>query len=110
MTGGQFGEPIGQVESLNGPASAQRPDGLKVDLQVGSQVFQGDVISTGDGATVGITFLDQSVFTIEDNATMVLNELVYNPGGTSNSMLFNLIGGSIAFVSGAIAKSGDVKN
>ena len=60
-TGGQFGEPIGQVETLDGTASAQRPNGLNVELEVGSQVFQGDVVSAGDGATISITFVDKSI-------------------------------------------------
>ncbi len=109
VTGGQFGEPIGQVETLSGTASAQRPSGLTVELEVGAPVFKGDVVSAGDGATVGITFLDKTVFTISDGATMVLNEMVYNPEGSSNSMLFNLIGGTAAFVAGAVAKSGEMK-
>ena len=109
VTGGLFGEPIGQVETLSGSASAQRPNGLQVELEIGSQVFQGDVISVGANATLGITFLDKTVFTLEDGATMVLNELVYDPAGSSNSMLFNLIGGTAAFVAGAVAKSGDMK-
>ena len=38
--------PIGQVETLEGTASAQRTDGTKVTLKIGDPVFQGDVVST----------------------------------------------------------------
>ena len=46
-TGGQFGQPIGQVETLEGSASAQRSNGTNVELEVGAPVFQGDVVSAG---------------------------------------------------------------
>ncbi|NNE23508.1 MAG: cadherin-like domain-containing protein [Rhizobiales bacterium] len=108
-TGGQFGDAIGQVETLQGSASAQRPNGLNVELEVGSLVYQGDVVSASANSTVGITFLDKTVFTIAEGGTMVLNEMVYDPSGSSNSMLFNLLGGTAAFVAGAVAKTGDMK-
>ena len=106
---GQFGEPIGQVETIAGSATAQRPNGQTVELDVGSPVFQGDVVSAGSNSSLGITFIDKTVFTIDDGATMVLNEMVYSPSGSSNSMLFNLLGGTAAFVAGAVAKTGDMK-
>jgi hypothetical protein len=34
---------------------------------------------------------------------------VYDPNGTSNSTLFNLTKGTITFVAGKVAKSGDMK-
>ena len=107
--GGLFGPPIGVVDTLSGTASAQRANGLKVELEIGGPVFQGDVVSAGPGATLGITFIDKTVFALEDGATMVLNEMVYNPGGSSNSMLFNLIDGTAAFIAGGTAKDGDMK-
>ncbi|MGI9462684.1 MAG: FecR family protein, partial [Aestuariivirgaceae bacterium] len=106
---GQFGSAIGQVETLSGSASAQRPNGLTVELEVGSPVFQGDVVSAGSNSTLGITFIDKTVFTIDNGATIVLNEMVYSPSSSSNSMLFNLLGGTAAFVAGAVAKTGDMK-
>ena len=45
--------PIGQVETLDGGASAQRTDGTTVSLKVGDPVFQGDVIATSSGSKVG---------------------------------------------------------
>jgi VCBS repeat-containing protein len=100
---------IGQVETLSGTATATRTDGTIVELKVGTLVFKGDVIQTGDGSSLGITFVDQSVFSLFDNARMVLNDLVYDPGASSNSMLVSLVQGSFVFVAGQIAPTGDMK-
>ena len=40
---------------------------------------------------------------------MVLNEFVYNPGGSANSALINLVQGSITFLAGEVAHTGDMK-
>ncbi len=76
----QAADPIGQVESVLGLATAVRVSGETVTLNVGDPVFQGDVIQTGAGAQLGITFVDGTVFSISDSARMVLQ------GGTANSV------------------------
>lgn len=99
---------IGSVATLKGTATATRTDGVKVELKKGDPVFKGDVVETGKGAELGITFVDETVFSLSSDARMVLNELVYQPGGSSNSMLFNLVKGTFGFVSGKIAPSGEM--
>ncbi len=101
-------EAIGKVATLNGTATATRTNGVKVELKQGDPVFKGDVVETGKGAELGITFVDETVFSLSADARMVLNELVYQPGGQSNSMLFNLVKGTFGFVSGKIAPSGEM--
>lgn len=102
-------EAIGQVENVEGDAFAIRTDGTQVKLAVGTPVFQGDVVETKAGAKLGLSFLDDTVFSLSENARMVLDELVYTPGGTNNSMLFNLIEGGFVFVAGEIAPTGDMR-
>lgn len=99
---------IGSVATLKGTATATRTDGVKVELKKGDPVFKGDVVETGKGSELGITFVDETVFSLSSDARMVLNELVYQPGGSSNSMLFNLVKGTFGFVSGKIAPSGEM--
>lgn len=106
---GEGKEPIGQVETLEGKAYATRTDGTKVELKVGDPVFQGDVVETGADSKLGITFIDQTVFSLSEDARMVLDELVFDPGGSDNSMLVNLVQGSFVFVAGQVAPTGDMK-
>ena len=101
-------QPIGSVQTLEGTGSVQHTDGVVVNLKVGTPVFQGDVVTADQGAKVGIGFADKSVFALSDGGTMVLNELVYNPAGTSNSMLFSVIKGTAGFITGNIVKTGSM--
>ena len=65
--------------------------------------------SPDPNSTLGITFIDGSVFGLGQNARMVLNEMIYDPNGSNNSSLLSLVQGTISFVAGATAKHGDMK-
>ncbi len=99
---------IGHVTKLSGSATAIR-NGVSVILNNGDNVEKGDVVSTGADSTLGITFIDGTVFGLSSNARMVLNEMVYDPNGSSNSSLLSLVAGTITFVAGETAKHGDMK-
>ncbi|MGY8704525.1 VCBS domain-containing protein [Bradyrhizobium sp. 18BD] len=99
---------IGHVTKLSGSATAVR-NGVSVVLNNGDNVEKGDVVSTGADSTLGITFIDGTVFGLSSNARMVLNEMVYDPNGSSNSSLLSLVAGTITFVAGETAKHGDMK-
>jgi len=100
--------PIGEVSSLNGIARVQRADGARDDLHEGDPIFLGDVVSTGVGSDLGILFVDDTVFSLSANARMVVDELIYNPGGGANAMGVSLIQGTFVFVTGNIAPSGEM--
>src|SRR5204863_8221856 len=84
-------------------------NGVSIILNLGDNVNQGDVVQSGSASTLGITFIDGSVFGLGANAKMVLNEMIYDPNGSSNSSLLSLVQGTISFVAGATAKHGDMK-
>ena len=107
--GPQGAEAIGQVQTLSGSATVVRANGVTETLNVGDAVFQGDVVLTGPGSKLGISFVDGTVFSLSANARMVLNSLVYDPDGSNNSMLFSLVEGTFVFVAGQIAPTGDMK-
>ena len=99
---------IGHVTKLVGTATAIR-NGVSIILNQGDNVNKGDVVQSGSESSLGITFIDGSVFGLASNAKMVLNEMVYDPNGSSNSSLLSLVQGTISFVAGATAKHGDMK-
>nr|WP_245269071.1 VCBS domain-containing protein [Bradyrhizobium japonicum] len=106
--GASAAQVIGHVTKLSGSATAIR-NGVSVILNNGDNVEKGDVVSTGADSTLGITFIDGTVFGLSSNARMVLNEMVYDPNGSSNSSLLSLVAGTITFVAGETAKHGDMK-
>jgi hypothetical protein len=99
---------IGHVTKLLGTATAIR-NGVSIILNQGDNVHKGDVVQSGSDSTLGITFIDGTVFGLSSNAKMVLNEMVYDPNGSNNSSLLSLVAGTISFVAGETAKHGDMK-
>ncbi|MDB5557561.1 MAG: hypothetical protein JWQ36_495, partial [Enterovirga sp.] len=99
---------IGRVETVTGQATVIR-NGTPVVLNRGDMVFKGDVVQTDPGSSLGITFVDGSTFSLGAGARMVLNDMVYQQGGTQNSALLNIVQGSVTFLAGQVAKTGDMR-
>ena len=109
---------IGKVVTAAGSVTIERANAMVVlanvagqagQATVGDLVYLGDVVATGADGRVGINFTDGSSFNLSNNARMALDKFVYDPGGTSNLTLFNVTKGSLTFVAGKIAKTGDMK-
>ncbi len=99
---------IGRVEKVSGNATVVR-NGVQIALTIGDSVLKGDVVQTAANSSLGISFLDGTAFSLSASARMVLNDMVYDPDGTSNSALLSLVQGGISFVAGKVAKTGDMK-
>jgi hypothetical protein len=89
--------------------SSPSPTRTSCDLNVGDLVFQSDVLQTGTNSALAIAFSDGSAFTLNENARMALNEFVYDPNGTSNSALINLVQGTVSFIAAQVAKTGNMR-
>ena len=77
-------------------------------LKAGDPVYRGDVVQAGRDSTLGITFDDETTFTLTANARVAINDFVYRDGA-KGSALFNVARGTVAFVASQIAKTGDMK-
>ena len=95
---------IGLIETSEGSVTAVHADGTTVVLQVGSSVFQGDVIRTAEGANVGITFKDESTFSLDESGEIILDEMVYDPDTGEGAFASTVTTGVFSFISGQIAK------
>ncbi|MEK7246672.1 MAG: FecR domain-containing protein, partial [Pseudomonadota bacterium] len=102
---GSDGAAIGQVQNLSGVVFAIRPDGSRVQLQVGSQVFQGDVLESGAEGAIGVILADQTTFSMGENGKMVLDEMIYDPAAQTGSVSMSVVQGVFTFVSGQVAKT-----
>ena len=101
----QASESIGRVEATDGLVEAIRIDGSKVTLTKGDDIYQGDTLVTAKGAAAGITFVDDTTFSLGEEGRMVLDEMVYDPGTQEGAFNANLVQGVFSFVSGKIAKT-----
>ncbi len=99
---------IGRVVSVSGSATAIR-NGVAVTLNSGDVVLRADVIQTGVNSALSITLIDSTTFSMTANARMVVSELLYDPNGSANSALISLVQGTINFVAGKVAQTGDMR-
>jgi hypothetical protein len=99
---------IGQVSTLQGTASVTRGSATRA-LKVADAVFQKDTLSTATNSSLGITFDDETTFSLSANTRIVVDEFVYHEGGTGNAAHFNVAVGTAAFVASYVAKTGDMK-
>ena len=60
-------------------------------------------------SSLGITFDDQTTFSLSANTRIVIDEFVYKEGNSGNAASFNVAAGTAAFVASLVAKSGDMK-
>jgi VCBS repeat-containing protein len=99
---------IGRVEQVAGNATIVR-NGVAITANQGDVVRKGDVVQTGGDGMIAVLFSDGSTFSLSANARMVLNDFVFQSGGSNNSALISLVQGTIGFVAGQVAKTGDMR-
>jgi outer membrane protein OmpA-like peptidoglycan-associated protein len=92
---------IGQVKKISGTVSIVRGN-EHVAAKPGIAVFQGDVIETGPDGSVGITLIDNSVFSAGPSSQLALPEFTFDTGNSHGNMLAELKKGTLTVVSGDI--------
>jgi hypothetical protein len=100
--------PIGAVAMLQGGASVTRSSATSA-LKVKDAIFKGDVLQTTVSGTLGITFDDATTFSLRPNSRIAVDDFVYQERGANNIAALDVVRGTIAFVAGAVAKTGDMK-
>ncbi len=104
------GQGIGQVATLQGSATVTRANAAAaIGLQVHDLIFKHDMLQTGPSSSLGVTFDDETTFSHSANTRIVVDEFVYQDGGTANAALMTVALGTAAFVASKVAKTGDMK-
>ncbi len=99
----QAADAIGLIKTLNGTASVSR-NGATQPLAAGQDVFLNDVVSTGDGASLGLTFRDDTTLSMGPKARMALDGFAFEPVTDDVRMDVKLLKGTFAMVTGQVAK------
>jgi hypothetical protein len=102
-------EPIGNVATLTGTASVTRNNQSAVPLKLKDDIYLNDVLQTSASSTLGVTFNDETTFNLTANASITVDNFIYDDGGKKNSALFNVTKGTVAFVASAVARTGNMK-
>jgi hypothetical protein len=94
---------IGQVKTVKGPVTIER-GGQTLPVTVGARVQTSDVVKTGADASVGITMIDDTLLSAGPNSILTLDRCEYDPTTSKGRFDTSLATGSLAVVSGRIAK------
>jgi FecR protein len=86
-----------------------RANAAPVGLRVADPIFKNDTLATGPNSALGITFDDQTTFSLSANTRIVVNEFVYQEGGQNSAASFAVGVGTAAFVASLVAKTGTMK-
>ena len=94
---------IGRIKSVTGQASVVRGKAA-APAAVGYKLEVSDVVKTGGDGRVGITFLDNSRFAVGPNSHVALSQFEFDDTTHKGQFLTTVDRGSLAVVSGQIAK------
>jgi hypothetical protein len=101
--GAAYANDVGEIKTVKGAAHVER-EGKKVPVIAGMQLRQADTIVTGADGAVGITFLDNSLFSAGPNSVLVINRYRFDTTTHAGEFDASLNKGSLAVVSGKMVK------
>ncbi|MGE5270815.1 MAG: OmpA family protein [Thiohalocapsa sp.] len=95
---------IARIKTLAGTAAVVRGNG-HLPATPGTPLYQNDVIETGSDGSVGLTFIDDSVFSAGPDSEVALRQFHFDVDTAHGDMQAELHKGTLAVVSGAITHS-----
>jgi hypothetical protein len=100
---------VGQVATLEGSATVKRGDAAAIALRIADPVFVNDTLQTAPDSSLGLTFDDETTFSLSANTMLVVDKFLYAPDGKDNAGSFHIGTGTAAFVASLVAKTGDMR-
>ena len=101
---------IGQVASMSGSATVTRGNAPRAALKVADVIYAKDILQTDVNSSLGITFDDETTFSLSANTRIVIDSFVYQEGGHGNLASFNVASGTASFIASLVAKTDDMKS
>jgi hypothetical protein len=96
------GPGVGMVKTSAGDVRIER-DGQSLPAPVGTRVEATDVVRTGKGGSVGISFLDQSRLSLGPNSVLAIDRFEFDPTTHAGAFDSTLRRGTLSAVSGKLA-------
>ena len=96
---------IARVKSASGIAVIQRGT-AKIPAATGAELQAGDYLETGKTGRISLTFIDNTRFAVGPNSRVAVSKFEYDRTRQQGAFITQVDRGSLAIVSGKIAKSG----
>lgn len=94
---------VGSVAGAQGTVSILR-DGKSNVAQKGFRLYQSDVVRTAEKSSVGIVLRDDSTLSMGPSTELRMADFTFRPDAGALSMTLKIVKGTLAYVSGQIAK------
>lgn len=94
---------VGNVKVVKGDAYIVNK-GQQVKATVGAPIASGDTLKTSAGASLGVTFKDNTVMSFGPDTEVTVDEYLYAPSQGKLKLGATIGKGTLAYLSGAIAK------
>ncbi len=96
---------IARIKQTVGAAAIER-GAARLPVSTGVQLMAGDRLVTGKDGRISLTFVDNTRFAIGPNSDVAVSQFDYDRTRQRGSFVTQVNRGSLAVVSGKIAKSG----
>lgn len=102
-----IGDPAGVTGAVQGSVALQSPArNTSIDeVASGEDVVMGDAVNTRAQSRLQIMLLDQTAITMGENASLVIDEFVYDPDGDAASLAASVGQGAFRLVTGGVART-----
>lgn len=98
------GTKVGVAAAVRGEVSAKSSSAAKRALHSGDAVYIGDTVTTGSAGNLQILLLDETVFTVGLNSSIVIDEFVYDPASHDGKVDMRVNQGTFRFTTGQVAR------
>ena len=96
---------VARIKSTSGTATVQRGPN-HIPAATGQPLEAGDLLLTGKDGRIAVTFIDNTRFAVGPNSRIAVSKFEYDRTRQQGSFVTQVDRGSLAVVSGKIAKSG----
>lgn len=96
-------EPAGVVKTVRGTVTISREGGT-IPAVPRQLVYPADRLRAGPDSSVGVTLRDDTLLSAGSNSLIDIQQFQFNRSAGSGSMIISVIKGTLALVSGLIAK------
>src|SRR6266480_1662507 len=101
---------VSNAEPRIGTAASTRPNaealsgGNTQTLSAGSEIYANQTVRTGNRGNADLVFIDNTNLTVGPTSEVRLDKFVYDPTGSSGSVVMNATRGAFRFATGSQAK------
>ena len=96
-------EAIGYVKTVTGEAWVTNA-GQRVRAQRGTPILLGSQLRTQAGASLGVSFKDNTMLSFGPNTELTVDEYLYSPADDQLKLSTRLLRGTLNYIAGVIAK------